>query len=92
MIMAITRNKVNDFEAYLPLALAFAEDIKSIPGCLSITTTIPEDGDNEIMFVSTWTDKDAWQAHIGGDVFNKHIPGMAPYYVSGVDSFYEIIK
>lgn len=91
MIIAITRNKVTDRAAYMPLAMAFAEDIKTIPGCNNIRMVLPEDSEDEVMFISNWDSKEAWQAHVGGDVFNKHIPGMGPYYVSGVDTFYEVV-
>ena len=46
---------------------------------------------DRVVYISRWETKEDFQATVGGAVFNKHIPAMAPYYVSGTDSFLESI-
>lgn len=90
MILVITKNKVNDREGYLPLAKAFAADAAHDRGCRMMDVCVDAETEDEVVFVSKWEAKEDFQAHIQGEAFKKHIPGMAAYYMAGTDTILEI--
>lgn len=90
MILVITKNTVKNREAYLPLAKAFAADAAYDRGCRMMEVCVDPETENEVVFVSKWETKEDFQAHIQGESFRKHIPGMGPYYVAGTDTVLEI--
>ena len=81
MTLVITENIVSNREEYLKLARAFAEDGRNDKGCHGMEVYLDPEKTDTVVFVSTWDAKDLVQ----GPSFAKHIPGMAPYYVSGSD-------
>lgn len=90
MVTVITDNRVSNRAAYLPLAKAFAEDtIKEEKGCLGMEVLVDQDVEDRVVFLSRWEKREDFLASVGGTVFNRHIPGMGPYYISGTDSFFE---
>lgn len=91
MTLVITDNIVKDKEAYLPLAKAFAEDGRNDKGCHEMHVYDNPETTDHVVFVSKWDSKEAFLASVGGPAFSKHIPGMAPYYVSGTDTFLESV-
>lgn len=91
MILVITENTVKDRDTYLKLAKAFAEDAKNDKGCHGMEVYINLEKEDCVIFASKWDSKEAFQAHVGGESFSKHIPGMSLYYVSGTDSFLELV-
>ncbi len=90
MILVITKNTVKDRAAYLPLAKAFAADASHDKGCGMMDVCVDPETKDEVVFVSKWEAKEDFQAHIQGEAFRKHIPGMGPYYVAGTDTILEI--
>ncbi len=90
MVLVITKNRVKDREGYLPLAKAFAADAAQDRGCRMMDVCVEPETEDEVVFVSKWEAKEDFQAHIQGEAFRKHIPGMAPYYESGTDTIFEI--
>ena len=92
MITVINDNRVSDREKYLPLAKAFAEESAAVEkDCLGMEVYADLEQEDRVVYISRWETKEDFQATVGGAVFNKHIPVMAPYYVSGTDSFLESI-
>ena len=89
MILVITNNEVTDAAAYLPLAKAFAAEAAHDKGCHGMRVYKDTEKENHVIFLSWWDSKDDFIAHVQGPSFAKHIPGMAPYYVSGTDTFAE---
>lgn len=89
MILVITDNRVKEREKYLPIAKAFAEDAKHDKGCHGMEIYVDEEKEDRVVFLSRWDRKEDFLAHTQGAAFQKHIPGMAPYYVSGTDTFLE---
>lgn len=87
MILVITDNKVKNREDYLPLAKAFVQDVLHEKGCQSMEVLKDMEESDRVVFLSRWDSKADFEAHVQGDTFRKHIPGMAPYYVSGTDTF-----
>ena len=92
MILVITDNRVKDREAYMPLGKAFVKDTWSDYGCHSMELCADPDKADRVVFVSKWSSKEDFMAHVQGSTFAKHIPGMAPYYVSGTDTFLDIAE
>ena len=93
MVTVITDNRVNNREAYLPLAKAFAEETAaSEKGCFSMEVLIDQDQEDRVVFISAWEKREDFLASVGGAIFSKHIPGMGQYYVSGTDSFLDRIN
>lgn len=90
MVLVITKNTVKDRDAYLPLAKAFASDASHDRGCLMMDVCVDPATVDEVVFVSKWEAKEDFQAHVQGGSFQKHIPGMAPYYAAGTDTILEI--
>ena len=90
MVLVITKNTVKDRDAYLPLAKAFASDASRDRGCLMMDVCVDPATVDEVVFVSKWEAKEDFQAHVQGESFQKHIPGMAPYYAAGTDTILEI--
>lgn len=91
MTLVITDNKVKDREAYLSLATAFAEDGARDKGCYEMQVYADPEVNDRVVFVSKWESKEDFLAHVQGPAFAKHIPGMGPYYISGVDTFLELV-
>jgi quinol monooxygenase YgiN len=91
MVLIITDNKVTDRDAYLPLAQAFARDVALDKGCHEMNVCVNPDISDRVVFVSKWDSKDDFFAHVKGPSFAKHIPGMAPYYVSGTDICLDLV-
>lgn len=91
MTLVITDNIVKDRDAYLPLAKAFAEDGKTEKGCHEMMVYADPLKKDRVVFVSKWDSKEDFLAHVGGPAFTKHIPGMGPYYVSGTDTYLELV-
>jgi quinol monooxygenase YgiN len=91
MTLVITDNRVKDREAYLPLAKAFAKDGAHDKGCHGMTVYMDPEISDRVVFVSKWDSKDDFLAHVQGSSFAKHIPGMGPYYISGTDTFLELV-
>lgn len=90
MTTVFTTNVVTDRDAYLPLAKAFAEDvIANDKGCHGMKVLVNPEAQDEVTFVSHWDSQEDFLAHVQGDTFKKHIPGMGAYYVSGTDTFLE---
>ena len=90
MTTVITTNIVTDRDAYLPLAKAFAEDAAAHDkGCHGMKVLVNPEAQDEVTFVSHWDSQEDFLAHVQGDTFKKHIPGMGAYYVSGTDMFLE---
>ena len=90
MTTVITTNIVTDRDAYLPLAKAFAEDAAAHDkGCHGMKVLVNPEAQDEVTFVSHWYSHEDFLAHVQGDTFKKHIPGMGAYYVSGTDTFLE---
>lgn len=92
MTLVITDNRVSDKEAYLPLAKAFAEDGQHDKGCHEMHVYDDPEVADRVVIVSKWDSKEDFLASVGGPAFNKHIPGMEPYYVSGTDTFLELME
>lgn len=90
MTLVITDNRVKDRDAYLPLAKAFAEDGSKDKGCHEMNVYADLEAADRVVFVSKWDSKEDFLAHVQGDSFAKHIPGMGKYYVSGKDTFLEL--
>lgn len=91
MVTVINDNRVNNREKYLPLAKAFAQESAAVEkGCLGMEVFTDLEQEDRVVFISRWETKEDFLVTVGGAVFNKHIPAMAPYYVSGKDSFLEI--
>lgn len=92
MTLIITKNQVNNREAYLKLATAFVEDARNDQGCRDMKVCIDEKEDNYVTFVSLWDTKEDFMAHCQGVTFAKHIPFLSPYYVAGTDTFLSVVK
>ena len=92
MVLVITDNRVKDRDAYLPLAKAFAADGANDKGCHEMNVYVDPGVENRVVFVSKWDAKEDVLAHMQGESFAKHIPGMAPYYESGKDTFLELAE
>lgn len=92
MIFIITDNRVNNLEAYLPLAKAFVLDTLNDTGCHGVEICTDETNPNRVVFLSRWESKQDFAAHCNGTTFTKHIPGMVPYYISGTDTFLDILE
>lgn len=92
MVLVITDNRVNDREAYLPLAKAFAADAANDRGCHGMEVCVDPEIKDRVVFLSRWETKADFEAHVQGKSFAKHIPGMGPYYISGTDTFLEITE
>lgn len=90
MVLVITKNTVKDRDSYLPLAKAFTSDASHDRGCLMMDVCVDPATVDEVVFVSKWEAKEDFQAHVQGESFQKHIPGMTPYYVAGTDTILEI--
>lgn len=91
MTLVITDNRVKDREEYLPLAKAFAEDGRKEKGCHEMTVCADPEVKDRVVFISKWDSKEDFLAHVQGPAFAKHIPGMGSYYVSGTDTFLELV-
>lgn len=89
MITVITDNRVKEREKYLPLAKAFIQDALQEKGCRGMEVFQDMESADRVVFISRWDAKADFEAHVQGNAFQKHIPGMAPYYVSGTDTFLE---
>lgn len=89
MVTVITDNRVKEREAYLPLARAFAQDVLLEKGCRGMEVFRDVKATDRVVYISRWDSKEDFEAHVQGNAFHKHIPGMAPYYVSGTDTFLE---
>lgn len=91
MITVITENKVKEREAYLLLAKAFAKEVLLEKGCQSMEVLRDTESEDRVVYLSRWDSKADFEAHIQGKAFEKHIPKMAPYYISGTDTFLESV-
>ncbi len=91
MITVVTDNRVKEREAYLPLAKAFAKDVLLEKGCQSMEVLRDTEAEDRVVYLSRWDSKADFEAHIQGKAFEKHIPKMAPYYISGTDTFLESV-
>lgn len=91
MVLVITDNRVKDRDAYLPLAKAFAADGANDKGCHEMNVYVDPEVENRVVFVSKW-DARRFSCACAGESFAKHIPGMAPYYESGTDTFLELAE
>lgn len=89
MVIVINDNRVNDVEAYMPLAKAFIEDAKKDKGFIEMNVGVDKEIPGRVVYVSKWESKEDFINHASGPAFQKHIPIMTPYYVSGVDTFLE---
>ncbi|MDF2511543.1 MAG: Antibiotic biosynthesis monooxygenase [Herbinix sp.] len=92
MTLIITKNEVNNREAYLKLATAFAAEACHDKGCRDMRVFIDDKEGDYVTFVSLWDSKDDFSAHCQGETFAKYIPQLSPYYVSGTDTFLSIVK
>lgn len=92
MVAVITDNRVNNREEYLPLAKQFAEAAKTDKGCRQMEVYVDPDDGERVVFLSKWDKKEDFLEHTKGAAFQKHIPGMASYYVSGTDTFLELFR
>lgn len=91
MVLVITDNRVNDVKGYLPLAKKLAaEAVQNDKGCQYMDVYVDPQTEGRVVFVSRWDTKEDWQAHAQGKTFQDNIPAMAPYYVSGTDTFLEL--
>lgn len=89
MTIVITDNQVKDTAAYLPLAKAFAEDSRHDKGCRGMQVCTDPEQPGRVVFLSRWDSREDFLAHVQGATFAKHVSGLAPYYVSGTDTFLE---
>ncbi|HHV11264.1 MAG TPA: antibiotic biosynthesis monooxygenase [Clostridiales bacterium] len=92
MTLIITRNQVNNREAYIKLAKAFAADARHDKGCRDMKVCVDEKEADYVTFVSLWDSKEDFAAHCQGQTFAKHIPGMGLYYAGGTDTFLEVLE
>lgn len=92
MTVVVTENQVKNREEYLKLAVAFVNDARMDKGCSSMEVCINPEKDDSVIFVSKWVKKEDFMNHTEGAAFAKHIPEMAPYYVSGTDTFLEVVS
>lgn len=92
MIVIIMNNTVTDRDAYLPLAKLFVADAKCDAGCLGMEILVPEDDPDHVTFIHKWEKKSDFDAHCLGKAFEKHIPRLAPYYVSGETTIYNSLS
>lgn len=60
-----------------------------VQGCHGMKVLVNPEAQDEVTFVSQWDSQEDFLAHVQGDTFKKHIPGMGAYYVSGTDMFLE---
>lgn len=90
MTVVITENIVKERDTYLGLAKAFIEDAKEDKGCHSMEICINPEKPDCVIFISKWDAKEDFLAHVGGASFEKHIPDMGPYYISGTDTILEL--
>lgn len=92
MVIVITDNCVTDVEQYLPLAKAFAAAASQDKGCHGMKVYRDSMAEGRVVYISRWDSKDDFMNHIEGATFQKHIPAMSAYYVSGKDSFLEEVE
>ncbi len=92
MVEVIIKNKVNNLEAYLPLAKNFASDSCCDAGCLGMNVLIQPEDHEHVIFVSQWECKSDFEAHCNGSTFKRHIPLMSQYYEGGTDCIYEVVQ
>ena len=91
MTLVITENTVKERNTYLKLAKVFIEDAKNDKGCHGMEVYRNPEKPDCVVFTSKWDSKEDFLAHVQGSSFAKHIPGMGPYYVSGTDTFLELV-
>lgn len=89
MVIVLNDNRVKDVTAYLPLAKAFVEDTLIEKGCIEMNVGVDHEVPGKVVFVSKWETKEDFLNSIGGPAFQKHIPLMEQYYISGQDIFLE---
>ena len=89
MVIVLSDNRVKDVAAYMPLAKAFAEDTKTEKGCIEMNVGVDHKVPGRVIFVSKWETKEDFMNSIDGPAFQKHIPMMGQYYISGQDIFLE---
>lgn len=92
MVAVIIDNTVNNVEAYLPLAKAFAEAGSKDKGCIEMKAYVNPEQKDHVFFVTKWESKEDFENHVKGPAFAKYIPQMGPYYVSGKDTILELVE
>ncbi len=92
MIQVITDNRVKERAVYVELAKQFAADAVHDQGCRGMKVCVDPEETDRVVFLSQWDRKEDFLKHTQGKAFEKHIPAMAPYYISGTDTFLEIAE
>lgn len=91
MIVVMNDDRVKDVEAYVPVAKAFAADaVANDKGCISMEVLVDPEIPGRVVYLSHFETKEDFDAHAMGPTFQKHLPNMAPYFISAKDTFFEV--
>lgn len=92
MVVVINDDRVTDVEAYLPHAKAFAQDaMEHDKGLLSMEVLTDPAVPGRVLYLSHFETEEDFRAHAAGATFQKHLPDLAPYFISAQDTILTVV-
>ncbi len=92
MVVVMNDDRVNDVEAYLPHAKAFAKDaLEHERGLISMEILVDAEVPGRVVYLSHFETKEDFINHTKGETFKKHLPELAPYFISAADTILTVV-